>query len=78
MNIEADRTRGFRPTSSGLVLCAFLLIGGTLLAFEHRAHILGALPLLLPLLVCVGLHVFMHRRHSDHRGHHHRGSGPHE
>lgn len=72
MKTEANLTGKFWSTSTGFVFCAFLLIGGTLLAFEHRAHILGAFPLLLPLLVCVSLHVFMHRRHGAHGGHHHR------
>jgi hypothetical protein len=42
---------------------------------EHRAHFLGALPLLL-LLSCPLVHVFMHRGHEGHGGghaHHHGG-----
>ncbi|WP_081268204.1 DUF2933 domain-containing protein [Variovorax paradoxus] len=42
---------------------------------EHRAHFLGALPLLL-LLSCPLVHVFMHRGHGGHgdgHAHHHGG-----
>ena len=37
---------------------------------EHRAHFLGALPLLL-LLSCPLMHVFMHHGHGEHGGHAH-------
>ena len=46
-----------------------------LLLSEHRAHFLGALPLLL-LLSCPLMHVFMHNGHGGHGGdhaHHHDG-----
>jgi hypothetical protein len=60
---------GFFSTQLGLALTVFLAVGGLLLWFEHRAHLIGALPLLLPLLICVGMHVFMHRGHGGHDGH---------
>ena len=50
-------------------------IAAYFLLSEHRAHFLGALPLLL-LLSCPLMHVFMHHGHGDHgggHGHHHRG-----
>ncbi len=50
-------------------IAAYLLLG------EHRAHFLGALPLLL-LLACPLMHVFMHHGHDGHgadRPHHHGG-----
>lgn len=53
-----------------------LVLGGIGLFFllsEHRAHVLGALPLLL-LLACPLMHVFMHGGHGRH-GHWH-GQGP--
>jgi hypothetical protein len=53
----------------GLVFCVFLAIAGALLWIEHRAHVLGALPLLLPLLICVGMHFFMHHGHGGGHGH---------
>jgi hypothetical protein len=40
----------------------------------HRAHILQVLPLMLPLLICVGMHLFMHRRHASHGGHRDHGN----
>ncbi len=56
-----------------------LLVMGAIAAYfllsEHRAHFLGALPLLL-LLSCPLMHVFMHHGHGDHGGshaHHHGG-----
>ena len=50
----------------GLGLSVFLVIGGVLLVFEHRAHIFGASPLLLLLGVCIGMHFLMHRGHGSH------------
>ena len=56
-----------------------LLVMGAIAAYfllsEHRAHVFGALPLLL-LLSCPLMHVFMHHGHGDHGGghaHHHGG-----
>ena len=56
-----------------------LLVMGAIAAYfllsEHRAHFLGALPLLL-LLSCPLMHVFMHHGHGGHGGdqaHHHAG-----
>lgn len=67
-----DQKRRFWSSPAGFALGVFLLNAGALLWFEHRAHILGALPLLLPLLICVGMHFFMHGRHGDgHSGHNH-------
>lgn len=69
MNTRPDQKRGFWSSPIGFALGVFLLIAGALLWLEHRAHILGALPLLLPLLICVGMHFFMHGRHGGHDGH---------
>ncbi|TDQ78447.1 Protein of unknown function (DUF2933) [Dongia mobilis] len=60
--------RTFLRTPAGLALCLFLAIGGVLLWLDHQAHILGVLPLFLPLLICLGMHFFMHRGHGG--GHH--------
>ena len=52
----------------------FLVLGAIAAYFllsEHRAHFIGALPLLL-LLACPLMHVFMHRGHGGHGDH---GSG---
>ncbi len=50
----------------------FLVMGAIAAYFllsEHRAHFLGALPLLL-LLSCPLMHVFMHHGHGGHGDHH--------
>jgi hypothetical protein len=61
---DPDGKRPFLNTPAGFVLCVFLAIGAVFLWLEHRAHILGTLPLLLPLLLCLGMHFFMHRGHG--------------
>jgi hypothetical protein len=45
-----------------------LAIAAVFLWLEHRVHVLGALPLALPLLICIGMHFFMHRGHGGHGG----------
>lgn len=57
----------FWTSRVGLVAIAFLAIAGFFLVLEHRAHLLGYLPLLI-LLLCPLLHIFMHRGHG-HGGH---------
>ncbi len=51
----------------GLGLLVFLLIGGYFLWEEHKAHILGYLPLILILGACAGMHFFMHGGHGGGR-----------
>jgi hypothetical protein len=58
---------GFWRSKAGLVAIGFLLIGGSVLLFEHRLHVLGYLPFVL-LLACPLLHLFLHRGHG-HGGH---------
>ncbi|MBC7284358.1 DUF2933 domain-containing protein [Hoeflea sp.] len=65
---DERRRQPFLKTPSGLALCIFLAIAGIFLLFEHRIHLLGAWPLLF-LLVCGGMHFFMHRGHGGHGGH---------
>ncbi len=55
----------------GLGLLVFLAIGRFFLWQEHEAHILGYLPLILILGLCLGMHFFMHGGHG-------RGHGPHD
>ena len=68
-NTDDDRKRPFLNTPAGFALCVFLAIAGVLLWIEHRAHILGVLPLLMLPLICIGMHFFMHRGHGGHHGH---------
>jgi hypothetical protein len=58
-----------------LVLCGFLAIAALFVVLEHQAHLLGLWPLLF-LLVCGGMHFFMHRGHSGHGAHGHGGQLP--
>jgi cadmium resistance protein CadD (predicted permease) len=66
---SADRGSGRFLGSRALI---GLIVLGAIAAFfllaEHRAHLFGALPLLL-LLACPLMHVFMHRGHGGHGNH---------
>ncbi|KPH76153.1 hypothetical protein AE618_23515 [Bosea vaviloviae] len=48
-----------------MALVGFLAVAAFYLIAEHRAHLLGWLPLLI-FLACPLLHVFMHGRHGGH------------
>ena len=64
----------FWSSRTGISLIVALLLGGLMLGYEHRVHILGSDWLLwLPLLLCVGMHFFMHGGHGGHGGKHGRG-----
>jgi hypothetical protein len=63
----------FWRSRAGIYLIVALVLGGLLLGYEHRAHIFaGDWILWLPLLICLGMHFFMHGGHGGHGGH---GSG---
>jgi len=58
-----------RPSRAGRtwwVFGGFAAIAIVLLAFEHRAHLLGWLPWLI-LLACPLMHLFMHGGHGGKR-----------
>ena len=57
----------FWPSRYAIGLVVMGAIAAYFLLTEHRAHFLGALPLLL-LLSCPLMHVFMHHGHGDHGG----------
>ncbi len=65
---------GFWRSRYALGLLVMGAIAAYFLLSEHRAHFIGALPLLL-LLACPLMHVFMHNGHGSHGGGHagHRG-----
>lgn len=70
---QGDKLPGFWRSRTGIYLIVALLIGGLLLGFEHRVHIFASdWALFLLLLICVGMHFFMHGGHGGHGGH---GSG---
>lgn len=56
----------FWRTRTGMALLVFLGFALALLVAEHWAHMAGALPLLLPLLLCGLMHLFMHGGHGGH------------
>jgi hypothetical protein len=71
MSEHEHSTRGTPPSGSfwrsraGIVLIAFLAVSGLLLTYEHRAHVFtGNGILIVLLLVCVGMHLFMHGGHG--------------
>ena len=63
----------FGRSRIGIALLFFLGIAGFLLLYEHRAHVLTGNGILIGLLVlCVGMHLFMHGGHGSHgSGHRH-------
>ncbi len=66
-----DGYRGFFASRGNVVLVVFLAVGGFYLISEHTAHLVGYGPLVLLLLLCGGMHVFMHGSH----GHGEHGDG---
>jgi len=70
MTTRPDEKSAFWRSPAGLTLGVFLAVGVLFLVLEHSAHLLGAWPLLL-LLLCGGMHFFMHRGHGGHGGHAH-------
>ena len=64
---EEARPPSFWRSRGGVYLIVALGIAGVLLGYEHRVHILASDWFLwLPLLVCVGMHFFMHGGHGGH------------
>lgn len=59
--------RSFWRSRYAIGLLVMGAIASYFLLTEHRAHFLGALPLLL-LLACPLMHVFMHHGHGGHGG----------
>lgn len=71
-NASAQDTRppSFWRSHAGVYLIAALVLGGLVLGYEYRARIFaGNWGLWLPLLICVGMHFFMHGGHRGHKGH---------
>jgi heme/copper-type cytochrome/quinol oxidase subunit 4 len=66
MTTEDGNSTGIWRSRAGFALCVLLAAVGLLLVLEHRAHLLGSLPLLLILSVCIGMHFFMHGGHGGH------------
>lgn len=64
---ETKQEPWFRSRSNWVWL-GFAVVAGFFLVTEHRAHTLGALPLLL-VLACPLMHLLHHGGHGSHRGH---------
>ena len=63
---QPARAAPFWRTRSGLYLIGALAVGGLILGYEYRAAIFASgLLVWLPLLLCVGMHFFMHRGHGS-------------
>lgn len=60
---ELNRSVPWWRTRRGIAFLGFVAIAGFFLITEHRAHVLGALPLLL-LALCPLLHLFGHGGHN--------------
>src|SRR3546814_20144681 len=62
---HGENRRGFFSSRANIVLLGFLAVAGFYLIAEHWAHVVGALPLLLLLGLCLGMHFFMHGGHRS-------------
>jgi hypothetical protein len=63
---EPGKTSFWR-SRAGLYLIVAFLLGGLLLGYEHRVHIFASSWIIyLPILICVGMHFFMHGGHGGH------------
>jgi len=72
MNDETDKpapVKSYWKSRPGTTLIAVLVIAALVLGYEHRIHLFaGYGPLVILLLVCGGMHFFMHGRHGGHGG----------
>lgn len=67
-----ERSPPWWRSSTKLPFAVFLAIVAFFLWTEHKAHVIEFLPWTL-LLVCVGMHLFMHGGHGGHGGGHDHG-----
>lgn len=66
---RTPRRQSFWKTRTGVAFITFITVAGLLLAYEHRVHIFtGEWLLAALLLVCIGMHLFMHGAHGGHGG----------
>lgn len=68
--LDGKHGRRFFASPVNIVLLVFLGVGGFYLLSEHRAHLLGAGPLIILLGLCIVMHFFMHGSHGGHAGGH--------
>ena len=72
---EGSGVGAFLRSRSGIALLGFLAVAAFFLLTEHRAHVFGYLPYAL-LLLCVLMHLFMHRGHGGEHEHGGRDAEP--
>lgn len=65
MNTTNKERQGSWRSPRRLGLLVFLGAAAFFLLTEHKAHVLGALPFII-LLLCAGMHFFMHTGHDSH------------
>lgn len=58
-----DRPERWWQSRSNISFAVFIAVGGYFLWTEHSAHVIEYLPWAL-VLGCIGMHLFMHRRHG--------------
>ncbi len=68
MRHQHETRPGWWRSRLNWALIGFLAIAGFFLFTEHRAHVLGVLPLVLVAL-CPLLHLFGHHGHGGHGAH---------
>ena len=68
MRHQHETWPAWRRSRLNWALIGFLAIAGFFLFTEHRAHVLGVLPLVLVAL-CPLLHLFGHHGHGGHGDH---------
>lgn len=67
VHTEPETPRRFWGSRYSYGLIVIGAVAGYFLLIEHQAHVVDALPVLL-LLVCLGMHSFMHHGHRGARG----------
>ena len=70
-NRSSQPSPPFWRSRVGVAFLIFLGVAGFLLVYEHRAHVFTGNGILIGVLVlCVGMHLFMHGGHGGHGGGH--------
>ncbi len=68
MSTEHGEQKKFWRSPAGIAFAVFAVAAAYFLWIEHREHVVSFLPYTF-LLVCVGMHFFMHGGHGGHGGH---------
>lgn len=68
MTVHTTETPFWR-SGTGIFLGTVLCLAALMLVIVQWDSVAGWLPLLLPLVICLGLHKFMHGGHGHDHGH---------